>query len=214
MPYLYSLGGKVHFDDYTIMRALVMDFPEDPGTRDIGDQYMFGPSLMICPVYEYKAREREVILPGTDDWYDLYTGELIGSSQQKSVPAPYERMPIFVKAGSIVPMGPEIQYVGEKPGAPITFYIYGGMDAEFTLYEDEGTNYNYEQGAYSKITLIYKDASKTLQISEREGAYEGMVPERVFNLVLITEDSPRSLESRAASDLSVTYKGDAMELQF
>jgi alpha-D-xyloside xylohydrolase len=214
MPYIYAQAAKVTFDDYTIMRALVMDFPDDPRTKDIGDQYMFGPSLMICPVYQYKAREREVIFPGAGSWYDLYSGKLISGNQRMNVPAPYERMPIFVKAGSIVPLGPEIQYVGEKPGAPVTLYIYGGDNATFTLYEDEGVNYNYEKGAYSKIRFNYNDASKTLQISDREGQYDGMTEKRLFNLVLITGDSPRPLDSLEAPDQSVIYEGKAMQLQF
>jgi len=213
MPYIYSQAAKVTFEDYTIMRALVMDFPDDPRTKDIGDQYMFGPGLMICPVYQYKSREREVIFPGAGSWYDFYSGKLINGNQLLNVPAPYERMPLFVKAGSIIPLGPEIQYVGEKPGAPITLYIYGGEDAAFTLYEDEGVNYNYEKGAYSKITFNYNDASKTLQISDREGQYDGMTVKRVFNLVLITGDSPRPLDSGEAPDQSVTYEGKGIELQ-
>jgi len=213
MPYIYSQAAKVTFEDYTIMRALVMDFPGDPRTKDIGDQYMFGPSLMICPVYHFKAREREVIFPGSGSWYDFYSGKLISGNQRLNVPAPYERMPLFVKAGSIIPLGPEIQYVGEKPGAPITLYIYGGEDAAFTLYEDEGVNYNYEYGAYSKITFNYNDASKTLQISDRKGQYDGMTDKRVFNLVLITGDSPRPLDSGEAPDQSVTYEGKGIELQ-
>jgi len=214
MPYIYSQAAKVTIEDYTIMRALVMDFPGDQRTKDIGDQYMFGPSLMICPVYHYMAREREVIFPGNGKWYDLYSGKLISGNRQMNVPAPYERMPIFVKAGSIVPLGPEIQYVGEKPGAPVTLYVYGGENATFTLYEDEGVNYNYEKGDYSKITFDYNDAAKTLQISDREGQYDGMTAKRVFNLVLITGDSPRPLDSVEAPDLSITYEGRGMELQF
>ncbi len=146
MPYIYSLAGVTYFNDYTIMRAMVMDFGSDLNVESIGDQYMFGPSLLVAPVYKYKARTREVYLPASCGWYDLYTGKYFTGGQKIDADAPYERMPLFVKEGSIIPVGPDIQYVDEKPADPLTLLVYTGRDCVFTLYEDEGINYNYEHG--------------------------------------------------------------------
>jgi alpha-D-xyloside xylohydrolase len=213
MPYIYSLGGKVHFDDYTIMRALVMDFPGDPEVTGIGDQYMFGPSLMVSPVTAYKARERTVYFPSSTLWYDLETGESVDGGQALTVPAPYERIPLHVKAGSILPVGPEIEYVGEKPGAPLTLYVYGGAGGSFTLYEDEGVNYNYEQGACSWIPFTYNDSTATLEIGPRTGTFEGMPATRTFHVVRIDRDHPRPLDFNQPPDHTVTYTGESLTIR-
>ncbi len=213
MPYIYSIAAQVYFEDYTIMRGLVMDFPEDDQAIKVGDQYMFGPSFMICPVYRYKAREREVLFPASGGWYDLYSGTYTEGGQKLSVEAPYQEMPIFVKAGSIIPMGPEIQYVGEKPRAPITLFVYGGKDASFTLYEDEGVNYNYQQGACSRIRFSYDEDSKSLLIGEREGDFEGMVRERVFNLVVVSRDNPVPFEPTTPHQKVITYTGKEISVE-
>jgi alpha-D-xyloside xylohydrolase len=214
MPYIYSVGGQIHFDDYTLMRALVMDFPEDPEVKDIGDQFMFGPGLMVCPVYRYKAREREVRLPGSGGWYDIYSGKHMDGGQNRVVAAPYEQIPVYAKAGSIIPLGPEIQYVGEKPDAPVTIFVYGGADGSFTLYEDEGVNYNYERGAFSTIEFAYNDKEGSLIIGERKGSFEGMAENRQFNVVLVDQDKPLPLAYDVATDHSVNYSGNAITINF
>ncbi|MCK4747345.1 MAG: DUF5110 domain-containing protein, partial [Bacteroidales bacterium] len=214
IPYIYSLAGKVHFDDYTLMRALVMDFPEDENVTEISDQYMFGPGLMICPVHTYKAREREVYFPEAEGWYDIHSARFIEGGQHLSVPAPYEQMPVYVRAGSIIPCGPEIQYVGEKPGEPITLYIYSGADGEFTLYEDEGVNYNYENGAFSEIRISYDDELKTVVIGGRQGSFQGMMQERVFHMVFVEKDHPKPFDFSVTPDQSVTYTGDELKIGF
>jgi alpha-D-xyloside xylohydrolase len=213
MPYIYSQAGKVYFDDYTLMRALVMDFPEDLEVHGIGDQYMFGPSLMVCPVYTYKAREREVYFPGPAGWFDLQSDRYLEGGRKLQVAAPYEQIPLFVKTGSILPLGPDIQYVDEKPGAPLTLWVYGGADADFTLYEDEGINYNYEQGAFSRIPMHWDEASGTLVIGERKGFYEGMPEERIFHVVFVDRDRPRALDPEAAPDYSLTYRGQQITIK-
>ena len=180
MPYVYSLAGMTYFNDYTIMRALVMDYTDDAAVYDVGDQFMFGPSLMVAPVYTYGARSRDVYFPAGTDWYDYYTNEVIAGGQTKSVAAPYDRVPLYVPAGSILLYGPDIQYTDEKPADRITVSVYGGADGAFTLYEDEGTNYNYEQGAYTMIPFTYDDAEGVLTIGDRSGEYEGMLTERTF----------------------------------
>ena len=212
MPYLYSLGGKVHFDDYTIMRALVMDFPADPEVKDIGDQFMFGTALMVCPVYRYKAREREVHFPEAGGWYDVYSGRFLEGGETRLVAAPYEQVPVYAKAGSIIPIGPEIEYVGQKPDAPLTVFVYAGADGSFTLYEDEGVNYNYEQGAFSTIDFVYDEEAGSLTIGERRGSFEGMPGERRFNIVLVTPEQPTSLAYNAKAYQTVGYIGNKITL--
>jgi alpha-D-xyloside xylohydrolase len=214
MPYIYSLGAKVHFDDYTMMRALVMDFPADPEVRDIGDQFMFGPGLMVCPVYRYKAREREVLFPEGNGWYDIYSGKYMDGGQTRLVAAPYEQVPVYARAGSIIPVGPEIEYVGEKPDAPLSVFVYAGADGTFKLYEDEGVNYNYEKGAYSTIEFAYDAAAGSLTIGKRQGSFEGMPIERIFNVVLVSPEQPATLAHDAKAPHTVHYTGNEITINF
>ncbi|HLN72997.1 MAG TPA: TIM-barrel domain-containing protein [Prolixibacteraceae bacterium] len=212
MPYIYSLAGKTHFEDYTIMRALVMDYNGDAQVNNIGDQYMFGPSLMVAPVYKYKATTREVYFPAANGWYDLYTGKYMDGGQKATVAAPYERIPLFVKEGSIVPFGPEIQYTSEKPADVITLYVYTGKDAQFTLYEDEGVNYNYENGAYSTISFNYDEASGKLTIGDVKGSFDGMIKSRTFNIVWVGKQKPVGYDLNKPADSTVAYEGKAIEV--
>ena len=211
MPYLYSMAGWVHLDDYTMMRALVMDFGSDANVYDIKDQWMFGPSLMACPVSEYKARNRAVYFPKGRAWYDLYTGEQVIDGGAKSrrlvVDAPYERIPVYVPEGSIIPFGPAMEWSDEKPADLITLYVYAGRNAHFTLYEDEGTNYNYERGKYATIGISYDDAARTVTFSQCNGAFNGMLKQRRFNIVYVTKDHARALNLRNPSGQMVEYNG-------
>ncbi len=211
MPYIYSLAGMTHFADYTIMRPLVMDFTADANVNDIGDQYMFGQSLMVCPVYEYGARSREVYFPAGTNWYDFYTGKHIAGGQPLSVAAPYERIPLFVREGAIIPFGPEMQWSSEKPAEEITLYVYGGRNGAFTLYEDEGVNYNYEKGYYSMIPFTYDEATRTLTIGDRTGSFDGMLEERTFNVVYVGKDTPRAFNLQTRG-VKVRYAGKAVDV--
>ncbi len=187
MPYIYSLAGMTYFDDYTIMRPLVMDFMDDEEVMNIGDTYMFGPAFMAAPVYEYGARTREVYFPECEGWYDFYSNKFMEAGVRKTVAAPYDRMPLYVRAGSIVPVGPDMQWSDEKPADVIDLYVYQGADGKFTLYEDENVNYNYEKGAYSMIGFTYSEADRTLTIAERKGEFPGMLKERVFNVIPVSK---------------------------
>jgi alpha-D-xyloside xylohydrolase len=207
MPYLYSLAGWAHFKDYTLMRALVMDFNGDRRVEDIGNQWMLGPALMACPVGYYKARNRSVYFPKQCGWYDLYTGEHLQGGQRLVVDAPYERIPVFVREGAIIPFGPEMEWSDEKPAELIHLYIYSGGNGEFQLYEDEGTNYNYEKGQYATIPISYDDATRTLTIGKREGKFPGMLLKRRFNVVFVTPDQPRQLDLDAPEGRMVEYAG-------
>ncbi len=207
MPYLYSMAGWAHFNDYTLMRALVMDFADDKNVLDIPDQWMFGPAFMACPVATYKARNRQVYFPKQYGWYDLYSGQYIEGGQKLVVDAPYETMPVFVREGSIIPFGPEMQWCDEKPAELINLYIYTGADGQFQLYEDEGTNYNYEKGRYATIDFSYDDAARTLTIGARKGSFKGMLKQRRFNVVVITRDNPRALDLENPAGQMVEYNG-------
>ena len=213
MPYLYSMAGWVHLKDYTMMRGLIMDFNGDRNVKNIKDQWMFGPALMACPVGYYKARNRSVYFPKQCGWYDLYTGEHIEGGQSLVVDAPYERIPVFVREGSIIPYGPEIQYTDEKPAELITLYVYAGSNGTFQLYEDEGTNYNYEKGKYATIDITYNDASKTLSFGQRQGAFKGMLKERRFQIVYVTKEQPRELSFEPLNTVTVAYKGKAISVK-
>jgi alpha-D-xyloside xylohydrolase len=206
MPYIYSMAGMTYFNDYTIMRALVMDFSKDAKVNNIGDQYMFGPALMVCPVYTYGAREREVYFPKTSGWYDFYTGKHISGGQQLKVQAAYERIPLYIREGAIIPYGPDMQYSDEKPADKITLYVYAGQNGSFTLYEDEGVNYNYEKGKYATIPFTYDEATHSLTIGQRQGEFAGMLKERSFNVVLVSETKAQAFNLSAKGQL-VKYNG-------
>jgi len=213
MPYIYSLAGQTWLNDYTPMRGLVMDFTADSKVYDIKDQYMFGPSLLVNPVYEYKARNRDVYLPASTGWYDFYTGEYYNGGQTLDAPAPFDKMPLFVRAGSIIPFGPELQYSTEKEADTLSLFIYTGSDGKFILYEDENLNYNYEKGAYTLIPIVYNDEAKTLTIEERQGEFAGVLQERTFNIFIISPGSPLGADPDAEPDSTVEYEGSSIEIK-
>jgi alpha-D-xyloside xylohydrolase len=213
MPYIYSLAGMVTQQDHTIMRALVMNFGHDPQVFNIADQYMFGPALMINPVTEYKARTRTVYLPAGSGWYDLHSGKYHPGNQTLKADAPYTDIPIFVKAGSILPCGPDIQYTSEKPADPIRLFVYTGADGSFSLYEDEDVNYNYEQGRFSLIPLSYNEKDRILTIGQRQGDFPGMLKTQTFEIVWIGEQKSSGLDFEAEPDALVIYDGSEQILQ-
>jgi len=218
MPYIYSMAWKVTSQGYTIMRGLAMDFQGDPEVYNIADQFMFGPALLVCPVVEpNKDRpdpSRQVYLPAAAGWYDFWTGKKFEAGKTVRAPAPMDIMPLFVKAGSIIPMGPMLQYATEKPADPVELRIYRGADAEFAIYEDENDSYNYEKGAYAVITLKWDDSEKTLTIHERKGIFPGMLQTRTFNIVLVSESRGVGVNVTEKPDYIVSYTGRAVKLDF
>ncbi|MBO5461346.1 MAG: glycoside hydrolase family 31 protein [Ruminococcus sp.] len=185
MPYIYSLAGAVHFDDYTILRSLIFDFADDAEARKIENQFMFGPSLLICAVTEpmyYEAKNKEIsrdkkwncYLPAGCGWYDYWTNQYYDGGQYVTVDAPIDRIPIFVKAGSVIPTVEGIQYASQKPENPMKIYVYPGADASFKLYEDEGDNYNFEKGEYAVTEFIWDEKEQKLTANPRQGSYSGM----------------------------------------
>lgn len=185
MPYIYSLAAAVHFEDSTMMRSLLFDFPEDKEVLGISDEFMFGKSLLICPVTEpmyYESGDREICtdkkkecyLPAGCKWYDYWTNISYEGGQYVTVDAPIDRMPVFVKAGTILPTVEGLQYASQKPEKPMKLQVYPGADASFWLYEDEGNNYNFENGAYAVTEFTWDDSEKKLAAGRRKGSYPGM----------------------------------------
>ena len=214
MPYLYSMAGMVHFKDYTMMRGLVMDFNGDDKIYDIKDQWMFGSALMACPVGEYQKYSRNVYLPKQKGWYDFYTGKHYAGGQTIVADAPYEKIPVFVPEGSILPVGPEMEWSDQKKPELIDLYVYAGKDGSYTLYEDEGTNYNYEKGKYAIIDFQYDDAQKTLTIGARKGSFDGMLQKRRFNVVLVSGDNQQGISlAKAPKGKKVKYAGQAVTVK-
>jgi alpha-D-xyloside xylohydrolase len=213
MPYIYSLAGHAWLNDYTIMRGLAMDFSLDKNVFDITDQYMFGPSLMVNPVTGYKLRSRKVYLPAACGWYDMRSGSHYPGGEMIMADAPYDYMPVFVREGSVIPMGPAMQYTSEKPSDPVTIWVYAGTDGSFVLYEDEGDNYNYESGAYTLIPFTYSEADNTLTVGARTGEFSGMLQNRTFNVVKVSEGRAVKLDFDRAPDLTVSYTGEEITVK-
>jgi alpha-D-xyloside xylohydrolase len=207
MPYVYTLAGDTFHKDGTIMRGLVMDFPGDRMAWNVADQYMFGPSLLVAPVTRFKARSREVYLPAGTGWYNFHTGQIEAGGRTIRAAAPYEHLPLYVRAGSIVPTGPAIQHTAEKPSDPITLHVYTGADGSFSLYEDDGTSRQYLNGAFARIPIRYDERSGTLTIGAREGSFAGMVQNRTFNIRWNTPKRARRFDPGAKPDATLRYMG-------
>ena len=214
MPYLYSMAGMVHLKDYTMMRGLVMDFNGDEKVLDIKDQWMFGSALMACPVGEYQKYSRNVYLPKQKGWYDFYTGEYHTGGQTIVADAPYDKIPVFIPEGAILPIGPEMQWSDEKKPELIDLYVYAGKDGSYTLYEDEGTNYNYEKGKYAVIDFKYDDARKQVTIGARKGSFDGMLQKRRFNIILVDQKKQQGVNlAKSPKGKVVKYSGQAITVK-
>jgi len=186
MPYIYSLGWRVTNEDYTIQRPLLMDWRTDPKIRDIGDEFMFGPSLLIAPVLEPDASRRTLYLPTVPAWYDFWTGASQQGGREVDANVTLDRIPLYVRAGSILPLGPEIEYADERPAGPIELRIYRGADGNFDLYQDAGDSYDYERGSYSVIPLRWSESRRMLTVGERQGSYAEMPGRMQFNITWVS----------------------------
>ena len=209
MPYIYSLAGSAYHQNYTMMRPLIMDFGADANVNNIGDQFMFGPSLMACPVVSFKQRQREVYLPTGADWYDFYTGKKYSGGQTIVAEAPLDRIPLFVKAGSVVPLGPEISYAMEKSDKPLKIVVYEGANGSFDLYNDAGDNYDYEKGSYSFIPIQYNQSTKELIFGAVKGSYE--VQQNDIEIHLLGEGKPLNINAKPLK--TVRYEGNEVTVQ-
>ena len=211
MPYVYSMTGAIYHDDYTMMRGLAMDYSHDRKVFDIDDQYMFGPSFMVCPISDYKVRQREVYFPSGNGWFEFHSGKYYSGGVKATVDAPYEHIPLFVPEGSIIPFGSEIEYASQKSDEPYTLVVYTGKDGNFKLYEDEGTNYNYENGSYATIDVNYSETAKTLTIGAVSGQFKGM-PEKIqFRIIWVSKDEPLAFTFNSLTKGQV-YDYDGLQL--
>jgi alpha-D-xyloside xylohydrolase len=259
LPYIYSLCAAVTRDNATILRPLVMDFPDDKTARDAVDQFMFGPAILVNPITTYKARSRKIYLPtgarpdfrtrqsipgkeisepdplissrpdfrtgksipeirGSGSlipttWYDFWTGRSFSGGQSIDAPAPFDAIPLHIRAGSIIPFGPDLQYTSEKPADPITLFIYTGENAAFKLYEDDGVTYACEHGQSSTIPLNWNDATNTLTIAARQGSFPGMIARRTFQIIKISRQKPVPFSFDPIPDRTVTYDGTAQHIR-
>jgi alpha-D-xyloside xylohydrolase len=205
MPYIYSLAWKVTSQGYTIMRPLVFDFQNDTMVYGIKDQFMFGPALLVNPVTATGATSRSVYLPaGT--WYDFWTGSTTAGGGTSTVTAPLSQIPLFVTAGSILPMGPNIQYATQSAD-PLEIRVYKGQNGSFTLYEDAGDTYDYENGQYAQIPFSWNESSQQLTIGARTGTYTGMPASRTFNVVWVGPNHGAGVGVTATADQVVKYDG-------
>jgi alpha-D-xyloside xylohydrolase len=207
MPYIYSLAWKVTNEDYTIQRPLVMDWRTDEKTWNVGDEFMFGPAILVNPVLKADATHRSVYLPSSPKWYDFWTGETVLGGKEIEAEAPLDRMPLYVRAGSILPMGPEIEFAEQNPGGPIELRIYRGADGEFKLYDDAGDSYDYEKNQHSVIPIRWNDSAELLTIGTRAGSYPGMIEKRTFKIVLVGSAHGAGGEVTSNADKEISYDG-------
>ncbi len=212
LPYIYSEAWQITKNGSTMMRPLVMDFREDAVAVGQAYEYMFGKSILVAPITEAGVNEWNVYLPKSASWFNFWTGKQFKGGQTITTSAPLNIIPLFVKAGSIIPMGPFIQYSTEKSD-PVEIRVYPGADGEFTLYEDENDNYNYEKGSYSIITFSWNDSKKVLTISDRKGSFPGMLKKRHFNIVRVAKNKGAGMDAIESIDKEVTYKGKKVKVK-
>ena len=211
LPYTYSVSWMVTHDHYTMMRPLVFDFRSDTNVFEIKNQYMFGPALLACPVTQPGETNRSVYLPANTTWFDFWKGTVLNGGQRVEADSPIQTMPLFVRAGSIIPYGPEIQYAMQS-NDPIELRIYRGTDGAFTFYEDEGDNYNYERGVYATIPVAWDEASQTLTIGKRAGNFPGMLKERTFRIVFVSTDHGVGVAPETNVDAVIRYTGKSIKV--
>jgi alpha-D-xyloside xylohydrolase len=211
LPYIYTLAAGTWFDDGTMMRPLVMDFAGDRGAWNVDDEYMLGPALLVAPVTVFGARERAVYLPGGSDWFEAETGRRLPGGREVAAIAPRERMPLFVRAGGIVPLGREVQWTGEDPQGPLTVHVFAGANGAFALYEDQGEDMGYARGEYARVPFAWDDASRVLTVGAREGRFPGMAATRRIGVVV--HDGTASGSVFAAEPVRwVEYDGRTVEV--
>lgn len=232
LPYIYSTSWSVTANQSSMMRALVMDFAADKQALDINDEFMFGKSLLVSPVSQpmywkkqvkgadtlkvedYSTiKTKDVYLPQGADWYDFWTGGKFGGGQTVKKEVPLDIIPLYVKAGTILPIGPKVQYATEKKWDNLEIRVYKGANGEFALYEDENDSYNYEKGAYSLIKFEWNDKRKCLVIGDRVGAFPGMMENRTFNIVLVDAAKGTGVNAPEKFDTVVRYKGKRVEVK-
>lgn len=209
MPYIYSEAWLISQKGHTMMRPMVMDFCFDSLAVGQAYQYMFGKALLIAPVTDPGVSEWNVYLPKSSPWYDFWTGKRFSGGQTVKAAAPQDKIPVFVKSGSILTMGKAMQYTAEKINDTLDIYVYTGADGRFTLYEDEGDSYNYEKGKYSTISFSWNDNTEVLTIGAKQGSYAGILQKRVFNIIFI---DGRNNTAKSVNKL-IAYTGKSITIR-
>jgi alpha-D-xyloside xylohydrolase len=208
LPYIYSSAWGVTKHGETLMRALPLEFSSDLKAREISDQFLFGPALLVNPVTSEGATQRVLYLPSGVEWIDFWTGKRTSGGQRMTAEAPLDRIPIYARAGSIVPFGPRAESAAAKAD-PIELRIYPGANGDFNLYEDEGDSYDYEHGAYSVIPIHWDDTARTLRIGDRQGRFPGMLQDRTFRVVIVVEGHGTGVAPSPQPDATIEYEGAA-----
>ena len=212
LPYIYSEAWQVTNNGSTIMRPLVMDFNGDTDAVKQPYEYMFGKSILVAPIIEPGAKQWDVYLPKSAVWYDFWTGKQFNGGQTIKTAAPLDKIPLFIKAGSIIPMGKFIQYAEQKPPDTLEIRVYKGADGRFELYEDEGDNYNYEKGNYTLIPFKWDEKRQTLTIGKKLGNYPGNLTKRILNVVFVNESEGLGITSGEATK-EVVYIGKETKIK-
>lgn len=212
LPYIYSVAWSVTHDGSTMMRGLVMDFRDDPKVFSIPDQFIFGPGIMVNPVTKQAAVSRTVYLPARRAWIDFWTGKSLAGGQRIEASAPLEIIPLFVQAGSIIPMAPPMESAMEKDD-PIELRVYPGASGSFNLYEDEGDNYDYEKGMYEIIPFKWDDPSGELTIGNEQGDYPGMMKARTFHVIRVRDDVGAGAQPAEKGYVEIKYSGRSINMR-
>jgi alpha-D-xyloside xylohydrolase len=233
LPYIYSTSWDVTANHSSMMRALVMDFANDKNALDINDEFMFGKSILVSPVTTAmyvkptgtgrdqvmqedfsSIKTKEVYLPAGTDWYDFWTGEKITGGKKIMRETPLDLLPLFIKAGSILPLGPTVQYATEKKWDNLVINVYPGANGKLVLYEDENDNYNYEKGVYSTINFIWDDKKKTLTIDDRNGSFSGMLQSRTFQIMMPDNNKAVGEKTESVAAKLISYSGKKVVAKF
>ena len=189
-----------------------MDFPTDLRAARTTDQFLLGPAFMVSPVTSFEARSREVHLPA-GVWYDFWSGAAVEGGRAIDAPAPYDATPVHVRSGAIVPFGPELQWTDEKAADPLTVFVYTGANGSFTLYEDDGTSYAYETGAFARVPMTWDESKRTFTIGARRGKYPSMLASRTVQVVFVGRAKPVGFSFEPKPDRVVNYTGAAVEVK-
>jgi len=232
LPYIYSASWDVTANQSSMMRALVMDFPTDKNALNLNDEYMFGKSILVSPVIKPMyikpnvngrdttyvedfsvVKTKDIYFPSGTAWYDFWTGEKLAGGKKVTREVPLDIIPLFVKAGAIIPFGPKVQYAEEKKWDNLDIRVYPGANGKFVLYEDEHDNYNYEKGVYSTITFNWDDARKTLTINDRAGSFPGMLESRTFNVTVVNDAKGGQGRGASSPDQIIKYNGKKISVK-
>lgn len=225
LPYIYSTSWQVTSTGGSFIRALFMDFPEDSSVHDMDNEYLFGKSILVNPVTESlylnetgeisfdKVKSQKVYLPKGSQWIDFWTGRKYDGGKHINKEVPINILPLYIKAGSIIALGPKVQYANEKEWDNLEIRIYPGSNGEFTLYEDENDGYNYEKGIYSEIKFKWDDENQTLYIGQRKGIFPNMLKQRKFQIVLVSKDNGIGISSKEVKSNIITYDGNSIEVK-